>query len=90
MTFLISGQYFEPGEHPSTQPAEEMNKETFEAKQVYYTRVYVPYGIKCGIGSKWQVGFDMRTGIGGQFIQGEKANFIRKTSAFIISAKVDL
>jgi len=84
---LISGGYFEPGLHPSEQPADEMNVEHFEAKQVYYTRGFIQHGVHYGLGKKWQLGINMRTGIGMQFIQDADPNFIRKTGGFMIGAK---
>ena len=84
---LINGGYFEPGAHPSTQPAEEMNMEKFEAKQVYYTRGFIQHGIHLGFGPHWQVGLNMRTGMGLQFIEGADPNFIQKTGSLQSGAK---
>jgi len=84
---LIEGRYLEPGEHPSSQTAEEVNKKSYSARSTYYSRIYVPYGIKYGIGPKWQVGLDFRTGMGWQFLQGHASNYIRRTGAVIIGAK---
>ena len=84
---LISGQYFEEGEHPSTQQSLENNVETYKAKSVFYSRVYVPYGLHYATSKYWTFGFDLRTGIGMQLIEGEKANFIKKTGTFALGAK---
>ncbi|HQV74542.1 MAG: hypothetical protein KBA60_11035 [Flavobacteriales bacterium] len=84
---LIEGRYLEPGEHPSSQTAEEVNKKSYGAKQTYYSRLYIPFGIKYGIGPKWQVGLDFRTGIGWQFLPGYGSNFIERSGAFIVGAK---
>ncbi|MGB0424706.1 MAG: hypothetical protein ACPGED_10290 [Flavobacteriales bacterium] len=84
---LISGRSLGPDEHPSQQDFQETNRETFSAKPVMYSRLYVPYGLYVDLGQNMQLGFDARTGIGAQFIQGEKANFINKTGAFILGVK---
>jgi hypothetical protein len=86
---IIAGGYLEPGEHPSSQPSDEMNKESYDAKSVLYGRVYVPYGISYATGAqkKWLFGFDFKTGVGAQKIEGESANYIKKTGAFIIGVK---
>lgn len=84
---LISGKYFEPGEHPSTQESNENSIEKYDAKSVAYTRLYIPYGVHYSIGKKWLLGFDFRSGIGMQKIQGEDVNFIRKTGLFSIGAQ---
>lgn len=82
---LISGKYLAPGEHPST--LDHSIEETYEAKSVFYSRLYVPYGIHYSINKQWQIGFDFRTGVGAQFIQDERPDFIRKTGAFVIGAR---
>jgi len=82
---LISGQYLEPGEHPSE--LDHAIQESYAAKSVLYSRVYVPYGLHYQVSSNWQLGFDFRTGVGAQFIQGEKADFIKKTGALVIGAR---
>lgn len=84
---LISGRSLEPDQHPSQQEFQETNVETFSAKPVFYSRLYVPYGVYVDVGKKMQLGFDARTGIGAQFIQGERVNFINKTGAFIFGLK---
>ncbi|NNC86307.1 MAG: hypothetical protein HKN75_09505, partial [Bacteroidia bacterium] len=71
---IISGAYFEPGAHPSTQESEETNVETFQAKHVLYSRVYIPYGLHYQVSNHWTMGLDFRYGIGMQSIQGEKTN----------------
>ena len=84
---LITGKYFDEGEHPSEQPSDEMNAESYEAKSVAYSRIYIPYGIGYGIGQKTIIGLDFKTGVGVQKISGEQANYIKKTGAFILSVK---
>lgn len=87
---LISGRSLGPDEQPSQQDFQESNIETFKAKPVIYSRLFIPYGIYIDVGKKIQLGFDARTGVGAQFIQGEKANFINKTGAFIFGLKYDI
>lgn len=84
---LIEGRYLSDGEHPSQQKAEEMNKHTYGAKQVYYTRVFIPTGIKFRIGPRWQVGMDYRLGVGWQFVPGHATNRIELAGAGIIGAR---
>ena len=84
---LIAGRYFGPDDHPSTQESDVNNIDFYAAKQVSYSRLYIPYGISYSLGTDLKVGFDFRTGIGVQKIEGEEANFIQKTGAFVIGAK---
>ena len=87
---LIEGKYFEPGQHPSTQPVDEVapEMESYEAKSVYYTRVYIPFGVHYRLGKYWSIGFDMRKGWGAQVIGADKINFIRKTGSFALGARM--
>jgi hypothetical protein len=87
---LISGRYFGPDEHPSEQESYEKNVETFDAKSVYYARFYIPYGIGYGLNERWIIGFDFKTGIGVQKIQGKSSNYIKKTGAFVLGVKYRL
>ena len=84
---LIEGRYLADDEHPSEQRAEEMNKHTYGAKQVYYTRLFIPTGVKFRIGPRWQLGMDYRLGIGWQFVPDGATNRIQTTGAGIIGAK---
>ena len=84
---LISGRSLGEDEHPSQQDFDETSIEKFKAKPVVYSRLFVPYGVYVDVGKKMQLGFDARTGIGAQFIKGEKVNFINKTGAFILGVK---
>ncbi len=87
---VISGKYYDPEEH-EPEAEEGVNiTETYKAKSVVYSRLYVPYGVHYALGDHWLVGLDFKTGIGVQFIAGEKANYIRKTGAFILGAKYRL
>jgi len=79
---IISGKYFKPGQHPTTQ--ESLNQEKYKAKPIYYSRAYIPYGLHYIINESISVGFDLRTGMGIQLIQGEKVNRIRRTGAFVL------
>ncbi len=83
---LISGQYFEPGQHPSTQEGP-FDQQRYEAKTVYYSRLYIPYGIHYQISKSWLLGFDFRKGIGMQIIKGEQVNYIKKAGSFHLGAK---
>lgn len=87
---VISGKYFKPEEHPSTQESSEVNRVQYKAKPVLYTRVYIPFGIHYAIGAKSLLGLSFRTGLGAQMIEGEKARFIKNTGAVILSAKFQL
>ncbi len=84
---LISGKYFDPELHPSEQPEEQMTMETYAGTAVNYMRMYVPYGIGHNISKNWILGFDFRTGIGVQFIEGRDTNFIKKTGTFTLGVK---
>ena len=84
---LISGRYFGPEEHPTEQPEDDLQIDTYAAKSVRNLRLYVPYGIGYRVGANWILGFDFRTGIGFQQIQGGSSNYIRKTGAFVLGAK---
>jgi len=89
---LISGKYFEPGQHPSLQPVDEVAPqiESFDAKNVFYSRAYIPFGLHYKVGEFWSFGIDMRKGIGLQMIGTEKLNFIRKTGMFALGARLRL
>ena len=84
---LIEGRYLADGEHPSEQKAEEMNKHAFGAKRAYFTRIFIPTGVKFRIGPRWQLGMDYRLGIGWQFVPGHSANRIAFAGAGIIGAR---
>ena len=84
---IISGRYFEPGAHPTTQESYEMNQDHYKAKPVYYTRAYIPYGIHYHVGKKMSIGFDFRTGLGLQMIKGASTNLITNTGSFILGVK---
>lgn len=84
---LMSGQYFEPGSHPSEQVIDEESTEKFEGRAVYYSRVYVPYGIHYRVGEHFLLGLDFRTGIGMQMIGSEKVNFMKRSGALSIGGK---
>jgi len=87
---LIEGQYFEPGQHPSLQPVDEVAPivESYEAKNVFYTRAYIPFGIHYKIGEYWSIGLDMRKGMGLQMIGTEKVNFMRRSGMFALGARL--
>lgn len=87
---LMSGKYFPEGVHPSNQERMEPLVERFEAKSVYYSRFYIPHGFHYQFNQKFMLGLDFRSGAGIQKISGERANYIRKTNAFILAAKFRL
>ncbi len=84
---IISGKYFKPGQHPSTQESLDSNREKYKAKAIYYSRAYIPYGLHYVVNENLSVGFDLRTGMGLQLIQGEKVNRINRTGALIFGMK---
>ncbi len=84
---LMSGKYFKPGAHPSTQESDESSRETFGAKSVYYTRLFIPYGIYYQVKERLQFGLDFRTGLGWQMIGNEKTNFIHRNGGFALGAR---
>ena len=84
---VIEGRYLADGEHPSQQQASEMNKHSFGAKQAYFTRVFVPTGVKFRVGPRWQLGMDYRLGMGWQFVPGRTTNVIEFTNAGLIGVK---
>ncbi|MBK9147498.1 MAG: hypothetical protein IPM12_06730 [Flavobacteriales bacterium] len=84
---LIEGRYLADGEHPSEQEAGEMNKHSVGAKRAYFTRIFIPSGVKFRIGPRWQLGMDYRLGIGWQFVPGHSVNRIAFAGAGIIGAR---
>lgn len=86
---LINGKYFEPGEHPSTQPVDDVSPEPemYEAKSVSYTRVFIPYGIHYKMGKRVLLGLDLSKGIGWQRVGKDKMNYMKKSSGFAIGLK---
>lgn len=87
---VIEGRYLADGEHPSRQQAYEMNKHTFGAKQAYYTRIFLPTGVKFRVGPRWQIGMDYRLGMGWQFVPGHGTNVIEFTNAVLLGVKYRL
>ncbi len=81
---IISGKYFTPGAHPSTQESLEENRIRFLAKPVTYVRFYVPYGLHYKVSKKTTIGLDLRRGFGVQSILGGSSNFISKTNSFAL------
>lgn len=84
---LIPGRYYDPEEHPSEQPNSMDNMQTYQAKNVYYARAYVPYGLHYRF-EEFSVGIECRRGLGIQKIEGSPANFMDKSSAFLIGMKI--
>ncbi len=82
---LMSGKYFEPGRHPSEQ--ESMQEDRYDAKNVYYMRAYIPYGLSYQVNEKVSAGFEARGGVGVQMISGEDSNFMQRTGSFILGIK---
>lgn len=87
---IMSGKYYDEGAHPSTQQSLASNVETFGAKPIIYSRFYIPYGINYQVSPSLSFGLDFRSGLGTQFIKGEKANFIKKTGAWILGFQYHL
>lgn len=87
---VISSKYYNADDPSNDQNEGLDNTETYKAKSVVYSRLYVPYGVHYSLGDKWLVGLDFKTGIGVQFVQGEQANFINKTGSFVFGAKYRL
>lgn len=86
---LLNGKYFEPGEHPSTQPVDDASPEPemYEAKSVYYTRLFIPYGLHYQVGKKILLGLDLSKGIGWQIIGKDNVNYMKKSSGFALGLK---
>lgn len=86
---LVNGKYFEPGEHPSTQPIDDVSPEPemYKAKSVYYTRAFIPYGIHYQVGKKILLGLDMSKGIGWQRVGKDHVNYMKKSSGFALGLK---
>jgi len=84
---LLRGKYFEPGEHPMEQEITEENHLTYKAKAAFYTKVFIPWGVYYQMNEKWELGFDVRTGVGMQFISGETTTFLPRTNAFVLGMR---
>ena len=84
---LIPGKYYGPDAHPSEQESFETNMESYEGKSVFYSRIYVPFGLHYRITKNWQLGFDFKRGVGMQVISGENPVFLKRTGVFAIGAK---
>lgn len=84
---VMEGKYFKEGAHPSTQEILPENKAVYDAKALYYYRLYVPYGMHLKFTDNFSMGLDFRRGIGWQKAQGEKSNFIESSGSFQIGGK---
>ncbi|MEM6965930.1 MAG: hypothetical protein AAF573_14275 [Bacteroidota bacterium] len=86
---LMEGKYFEPGQHPSTQPIDDVapEPERYEAKSVVYSRIFIPYGLHYQIGKYTTLGLDFRTGRGLQFIGSEKVNWMRRSGGMALGMR---
>jgi len=85
---LMSGHYFEEGQHPSTQ--ENLTAEHFMAKQVYYLRGFIPYGLYFRFSDGFALGLEGRSGRGLQFIEGGEVNFMEKAGALMLGLQLGL
>ncbi len=81
---LIHGRYYEPGAHPTEQPEEDIETETFRAKNVSYLRAYLIAGISYKLGEKWAMGFEYRRGCGVQLIGGSDPHYLQRTGSFML------
>ena len=84
---LMSGRYFGPDEHPSTQESFEENKEVFSAKPLYHLRAFIPYGLHFRASNAFSIGLEGRKGVGLQLLNGGGSNLMRKANAFALSAR---
>lgn len=82
---LMSGRYFEEGEHPSSQ--EVLTEERFEGKPVMYFKGYIPFGLHFRLTDKLSLGFENRIGGGIQKISGEASRRMKSTNTFLIGCK---
>lgn len=84
---ILSGRYYDPELHPTTQ--ETLTEERFRAKQVYYARLVVPYGIAHQVGENGYLGLTFRRNIGFQFIQGDQTAFLPGSGSFGFSYRYE-
>lgn len=84
---VMSGQYFDPDEHPSTQESLMENRAFHSARRVYNIRAYIPYGIYYQITKGFSLGFEARRGIGWQVLELDESNRMRRAGAFMLSAR---
>jgi hypothetical protein len=84
---VMSGEYFDPNEHPSTQESLMENRVYHGARQVFNIRAYIPYGIYYRITNGFALGFEARRGFGWQFLSLEESNRMRRAGAFMLSAR---
>jgi hypothetical protein len=79
---VMSGKYFEPGEHPSAQVIMPENKAVYSALPSINGRVFIPWGIHVNLSEKTSLGLDFRRGMGVQWTPSRQANFMNKTGMF--------
>lgn len=85
---LLTGEYYEEGEHPSEQ--EVVQIEEFAGKNVYYTRFFIPLGLHYHVSKKIAIGLECRFGSGKQHIQNSDSNRMTSSGAFILGTRIDL
>ncbi|PCJ64102.1 MAG: hypothetical protein COA58_14040 [Bacteroidetes bacterium] len=85
---IITGKYFAPGEHPSTQISS--NTISFEAKPILHSRLFIPWGVHIQATDNFSIGLDFRKGKGLQYTLGEKANVMANTGAILIGTSFTL
>ncbi|WP_306643280.1 hypothetical protein [Sanyastnella coralliicola] len=85
---ILSGRYYDPELHPTTQEA--MEEERFAARNVYYSRLSIPYGIAYRVGENGYFGLSFRRNIGLQFIQGQDATVVANSGSFGLSYRYEL
>lgn len=87
---LLRGKYFEPGEHPMEQEITEENHLTYKAKPAFYTKVFLPMGLYYQINETWELGLDIRAGMGLQFIANETTAFLPGANAFFLGMRYSI
>lgn len=85
---LMSGRYFEEGQHPSEQ--EQLAEERYQAKQAYYVRGFIPYGLYFKVSEGFALGLEGRSGRGLQLIEGGRFNVMRKAGALMLGLRAGL
>lgn len=85
---LMSGHYFEEGAHPSTQ--ENLSEERFSARNVYYLRAYLTYGIYYYLLPNTAIGLEGRKGRGLQLLEDEQPKYMRRAGALALGLRIGI
>lgn len=75
---LMTGEYFEPGQHPSSQEVSMSEPLKFEGRKVSYARMFIPFGVHYNLTKNASLGLNFKRGIGWQRVQGDGTHFIRQ------------